>query len=772
VSGRRPKEVASDALLELLERRAPRPLSIPEITRMLELEHYDRKQLKAALEAEVANHKLRRIGKTRYQWIREIAGATPRERAPGARVSRRPAGPQIEGHYTRVRAGYGFVEVLGRAADRFPRDILIPTGMEGQALHGDRVAVEIVRRDVRARRFVGRVTAVVSRVHERIIGTLERSRSGWLLVPENELLPPVEVVGGESPRREDVGQVALVRLTRPPTPTQPPGGELAEILGAADDPEVQFLSIALEHGLRTEFPPEVLAAAAQLPADPSSADFAGREDLRHLPFVTIDGETARDFDDAVCLETAAGGGARLWVAIADVAHYVQPGSALDAEAARRGTSVYFPDRAIPMLPPQLSSQLCSLNPGRDRLVLVAEMRYDRDGQRRDARVYRGVIRSHARLTYTKVAAVLSETHTPEIQAWREELQALLPQLRQMLALMRTLYANRLAAGSLDLDLPEALIDLSEEGRSIGVRLLQRNDAHRLIEECMLDANRAVATFLGDQHLPFPYRIHEPPDPDDIDDLNQFLQAFGFAVRYDGQVAPRDVQRLLDALQGHRLARVLSRQVLRSLKQAQYTTANVGHFGLAFPIYCHFTSPIRRYPDLLVHRQLGRWFDGQVETARAEAEAIEAASIQSSQCEREAMEAERAMLDLRKAEFMLSHLLEPQPGTIVSVVSFGFFVELDAFPIEGLVRTDALADDRYYFIEAERALKGLRTHKRFRLGDRVEVEATNVSLRRREIDLALLKRLDGGAADRSLAGPRQKKRDSKRPRLARRESRTR
>ena len=767
MSGRRPTQVTSDALLDLLEQRAPRPLSIPEIVRMLDLEHYDRKQLKAALEAQVASHKLRRIGKTRYQWIRAFEGVATRERRPSARGGRRAAdGPRIEGHYTRVRAGYGFVEVLGRAADRYPRDILIPAGMEGEALHGDRVAVEIVRRDLRARRFVGRIIAVTSRVHEQVIGTLERSRSGWLLVPENELLPPVEVIGGEPPRHVDAGQVALVRLTRWPTRSHAPGGELTDILGAADDPEVQFLSIAFEHGLRIEFPPDVLVEAARLPADPSPADLAGREDLRHLPFVTIDGETARDFDDAVCLEVLPAGGARLWVAIADVAHYVRPGSALENEAARRGTSVYFPDRAIPMLPPQLSNQLCSLNPERDRVVLVAEMQYDRDGRRRDARFYRGVIRSQARLTYTQVAAVLSNADTPEVQTWREELRSLLPQLRHMLALMRTLYANRVAAGSLDLDLPEALVDLSEEGRSIGVRLLARNDAHRLIEEFMLEANRAVATFLRDQRIPLPYRIHEPPDPDDIDDLNQFLQAFGFAVRYDGEVAPSDVQRLLDALQGHRLARVLSRQVLRSLKQAQYTTTNVGHFGLAFPIYCHFTSPIRRYPDLLVHRQLGRCFDGQTEAARADAEAIEAASVQSSQCEREAMEAERAMLDLRKAEFMLGHLHEPLPGTIVSVVSFGFFVELDAFPIEGLVRADDLAGDRYVLIEAERALKGVRTRQRFRLGDRVVVEATNVSLRRREIDFALLERLDDGASMHAVVQPpRHKKREKGRPKRA-------
>ena len=753
----------TEAFLALLERRAPRPLSIADMARLLAVEGYDRKTIKAALEAAVTAHRLRRIGKTRYQWIRESApepAARVPERATGPRRKAAPAPrrqpARLDGHYSRVRAGYGFVEVLGQAADRFPRDILIPAGMENVALHGDRVAVELIRRDRHAGRFVGRITAVTRPVHEQIIGTLETDRRGWTLVPENPLLPPVEILGPNLPRPQDAGQIALARITRPPTDSSGPGGAIERVLGAGDDPEVQFLTIVFEHGLRIDFPPEAIGEAERLPADPTAAEFGSRSDLRALPFVTIDGESARDFDDAVCLESEPGGGYRLYVAIADVSHYVLPGSALDAEAAVRGTSVYFPDRAIPMLPPQLSTGLCSLNPHRDRLVLVADMRYERDGRRQGAEFYRAVITSHARLTYTKVAAVLSAADAPEIRSWRAELQALLPQLHLMMELMRKLLHHRLAAGSLDLDLPEALVDLSDEGRSIGVRLSQRNDAHRLIEEFMLEANCAVASFLSAQHVPLPYRIHEAPDASDIDELNEFLQVFGFSVRYDGKVRPQDVQRLLTRIEGHPLSRVLSRLVLRSLKQAQYSTYNAGHFGLAFPLYCHFTSPIRRYPDLLVHRQLGNVFDADLERARNQAEDLENASVQSSQCERQAMEAERAMLDLKKAEFMLGHLLEPEPGTIVSVLSFGFFVEFDAYPIEGLVRADTLSDDRYYLVEAERALKGLRTRQRFRLGDRVLVEARDVSLRRREIDFTLLQRLGDSHHPAAPKGPARRR----------------
>lgn len=737
--------------LSLLEKRAPRPLTIQAMADALRLDRYDRKAIRAQLEAQVAARKLRRIGKTRYQWVREPERAPARESAPRTRSrGRTPARAhplRVEGRYSRVRAGFGFVEVLGPAAHRFPRDILIPEGMAGAALHGDRVLVEITRRDPRLRRVVGRVVSVTDSVHERIIGTIQDSRSGWLVLPENELLPPVHIVGGAAPKKEQIGLVALLRVTRPATELQGPAGEIEKVLGTADDPEVQFLVIAYEHNLRIEFPAEVTGEADALPADPAEEDFAGREDLRGLPFVTIDGETARDFDDAVCIETMAGGRTRSWVAIADVSHYVRPGSALDAEAARRGTSVYFPDRAIPMLPPRLSNELCSLNPNRARLVLVAELTHDRSGHRGACRFYRAVMASRARLTYEQVALVLSGAATPEARSLRVELGSLVDRLELMRDLMRKLHRNRVRAGSLDLDLPEALIDLSEEGRSIGVRLLERNDAHRLIEEMMLEANCAVARHLTDLGVPLPYRIHEPPDPADVDELNEFLLPFGFHVDYEVRVEPSDIQRTLERIQVHPLGRVLSRRLLRSLTQAQYSTSNAGHFGLAFPLYCHFTSPIRRYPDLLVHRQLGRVFDGEEEVARGHREALEAASVRSSQAERDAMEAERAMLDLKKAEFMLDHLQEPHPGTIVSVVSFGFFVELDAYPVEGLVRTDDLPDDHYRFVEREQSLRGMRTRRSFRLGDRVLVEAVNVSLRRRQIDFVLRRRLGAVSPER-------------------------
>ncbi|MEW6270943.1 MAG: ribonuclease R, partial [Thermodesulfobacteriota bacterium] len=773
----------ADELVATLERAAPRPLSIADLARRLELERYDRRHLVRLLEGEVERRRLRRIGKTRYQFLRPVDvqrvarrpgavqgdGRARHERTPLR--ERRGREATVEGRYSRTRSGYGFVAVLGEEARDYPSDVFIPAASEGEALHGDVVEARIVRRTRGGPRggdrTVGEIVRVVRRATQVVIGELRRSRAPrlpgtggraalpWILLPDSDLLPAFAVEGGVAPRPEDDGRLAAGRVIRGPAPPRPPAVSLERVLGDATDPEVQFLTIALEHGLRIEFPAEVAGEAERLPLDPDAADLAGREDLRALPFVTIDGETARDFDDAVCLEPLAGGGQRLWVAIADVSHYVRHGSALDGEATLRGTSVYFPDRAIPMLPERLSNELCSLKPERERLVMVACMDYDRHGERHRARFARAVMRSRARLTYTQVAAVLSAADTPQIDAWRAELGPLLEQLGRMRDLMQMLYARRMAAGSLDLDLPEALVDLSEEGRSIGLRLSQRNDAHRMIEEFMLEANQAVARFLEEQGVPFPYRIHEPPKPDDVDALNDFLAAFGMHVAYRSTVEPRDVQRVLRDVAAHPLTTVLSRQVLRALTQARYSTENAGHFGLAFASYCHFTSPIRRYPDLLVHRQLGLVLDGAADEARGRGGALEPLADSSSQRERDAVGAERAMLDLKKAEFMLDHLLEPEPATVVGVAPFGFFVELEAYPVEGLVRAEDLPD-RTVFDERAQMLVARGSGERFRLGDRLVVEATDVSLKRRQVTFALVERLTSAAPP-----PRRERRHAER-----------
>lgn len=742
-------EASLEAMVAVLERAAPRSLTVKEIAERMGLERYDRRAMRAQLDRQADARRLHRVGKTRYRFAREVV----EQRARPTRSRRGPA--EVVGRYTRVRAGYGFVEVEGVETP----DVMIPRGREGDALHGDRVRVQVLRRDHRSGRASGRVFAVVERAHTEILGTLQwvagpRWRSipaAWRLLPFSEVLPAIEIAGGDPPRKEHDGRTALVRLTRAPVGSSPWRGEVVRLLGELDDPEVQFLSVALEHGLRLEFPRAVRAEANRLPTDPRPEDIQGREDLRALPFVTIDGETARDFDDAVCWQEEPTGGSRLYVAIADVSHYVAAGSALDAEAALRGTSVYFPDRAVPMLPERLSNELCSLVPDRDRAVVVAEMAYDGDGQRRASRLYRGVIRSRRRLTYTEVAAALARDGADGLEAARQSLGDLLPQIEGMRALMRKLYARRLAAGALDLDLPEAVVELSPEGRAVGVGYAPRNEAHRLIEEFMLEANRAVAETLTKVDVPIPYRIHEPPEVSAIYELNRFLHTAGVHIDTKSELTPAAVATALEELRGHALERVLSRQVLRALKQARYDVENVGHFGLAFSLYCHFTSPIRRYPDLLVHRQLVQWLEGNATRARQAGGEVRTAAEASSRRERDAMEAERAMVDLKKAEFLSSRMHRPEPATVVAVASFGFFAELDAYPVEGLARVEDLPGE-WRFDDRTQVLYGVRSGRRLQLGDRVVVEATEVSLARRQITFQVLEMESGVRGKPPRPGP--------------------
>ena len=739
------------ACVALLERRAPRALSIPELAAALGLRRWDRRRLRAALESRVARGELRRVGKTRYRWAGDEARPAPRRggggpsgRATARGTTARGAGRRrLEGRFVRTRSGQAFVEVLGRPAGRVRRDLVIPREHEGAAMHGDRVAVELEAYDSRAHRARARVVAVTEAARSEVVGALERLPTGWCLIPTDELLPPVRLVAAPSLRASDRGTLALARLTRPPAPARWAEGELVRLLGTLDDPDVQFLTIALSHGLRITFPPEVTAAAERLPEDPDEVSWRDRRDLRDLPFVTIDGESARDFDDAVCLERE-GNGWRLRVAIADVAHYVPAGGAVDLEAARRGTSVYFPDRAVPMLPERLSSALCSLRPHRPRLAVVVALRYDEAGQRESVEIERAVIESRARLTYTTVAAAFGDDPA-RADATRRELGDLAEQLDAMRALMRLLLRRRLAAGALDLDLAEAVVDLDTGGHAVGVRRLERTDAHRLIEEFMLEANRAVAARLREKRIAFPYRIHEPPDPAALETLNETLAPFGLRLDWDGQVEPSDVQRLLAALAPHRLQRLLARQVLRAMAQARYAPRNAGHFGLAFPIYCHFTSPIRRYPDLLVHRQLGRLLDDDLAAAAADADTLERTCVETSLAERRAAEAERAMLDLKRAEFMRAHLGEPGPGTVVWVGERGLLVELDAYPVEGLVPIEHVDDGRWRWVEAARALVGPRGLGHVRVGDRVVVETIRATLQPSRIEFALCERLPAAPA---------------------------
>jgi ribonuclease R len=488
---------------------------------------------------------------------------------------------------------------------------------------------------------------------------------------------------------------------------------------------VQTEAVIRAHGLPLAFPGPVEAAARRLPGAVSARDLADRTDLRALPFVTIDGENARDFDDAVLVEPH-GSGFRLHVAVADVAHFVRADDEIDREARARGTSVYFPDRVVPMLPEALSNDLCSLRAGEDRLAQVVRLDVDATGQPRAATFYDAVIRSAARLTYTEVGAALAE-RDPAVRA---RLGALLEPLEHAERLAAVLLARRRSRGAIDFDLPEAEILLDLRGRPEQIVRAERTIAHRLIEECMLAANEAVARELARRGVPAIHRVHEPPDPVRIHDLGRFLEGFGLRLRVDlGRVTPAAFQAVLDAVTGRPEARLVHTVLLRAMQQARYAAQPLGHFGLATDDYLHFTSPIRRYPDLVVHRllRLARTGRGQAPPDLA------AIAEESSRRERVAVDAEREIVQLKKVQYMQGRVGEEFDGVVSGVTRFGMFVELTAVFVEGLVHVRDLPDDGWEHDETHHLLRGRRTRRTFRVGDSLRVRVAGASVPRRQID---------------------------------------
>ncbi|BDG61544.1 ribonuclease R [Caldinitratiruptor microaerophilus] len=677
---------------------------------------------------------------------------------------------EAEGLVVRTRTGrYGAPERMNLAVGRIqahPKGFAFltpevqPEGVEGDvfigpedlmgAMHGDRVVVRLSPPSRPRARTGGEVIRILERAVRRIVGTYEGNRQGGYVVPDDPRYGPAVVVPRGGAGGAKAGEKVVARITRYPEGRRPAEGHVVERLGKPDDPGVDVLSIIRRHELPEAFPARVLREAERIPGTIPPEEFRQRTDLRELPFVTIDGEDAKDFDDAV-LVRREGKRWRLWVAIADVSWYVREGSALDREALRRGTSVYLADRVVPMLPPRLSDDLCSLRPGEDRLVLVCEMEIGPRGGVSSHKIYPAVIRSRHRLTYTAVHRMLEERDP----ALREQYADVVPMLETAHELMRVLRQKRIARGSLEFELPEAELVLSERGEPLDVLRAARTDAHRIIEEFMLAANETVAEHYARLKVPFVYRVHEEPDPDRIAALAEFLGLFGYTLRPGkAGVEPRDLQAVTAWVRGRKEEGLVNTVVLRSLKQARYSHENLGHFGLATRYYCHFTSPIRRYPDLMVHRIIRElWAGGgrlsPRRTARLERLVAEVA-LQSSERERVAMEAERETYDLKKAQFMRDKVGEVWDAVISGVTNFGFFVQLPN-TVEGLVHVSTLADDYYHFHEKLYALVGERTRRTFRLGDPVRVRLLSVDLEARQVNFALEEPVPG--EDRVESGSR-------------------
>jgi ribonuclease R len=645
----------------------------------------------------------------------------------------------VQGTISIHRDGFGFVK-----PESGGDDIFIPGKNINNALHGDKVSVRAEKSRSQRGKLEGRVLAVLERSNQRIVGRLQQSKKGAILVPEELRLNSFFTVPGNAVNGAVDGQQVVIEVTAWPAGGRPPEGKVIEILGWPDDPDVEVQTVIRKFDLPHRFESTTLAEAEAVPSRISHDDLKDRVDLRKRPFVTIDGETAKDFDDAVAI-AEEGNHFRLWVSIADVSHYVRPGTALDREAYLRGTSVYFPDRCIPMLPERLSNGICSLNPRADRLTMTAEMLFDRHGRMLTSDFYPSVISSAARLTYTTVRQVIVDDNPAALGDDR----TLAPHLLQMKELALILMTMRRQRGSIDFDLPEPEIILSLTGQTEAIVRSERNLAHQLIEEFMLAANEAVARFVTAQTLPFIYRVHEQPDSAKLAAFRDFILPFGYSLTLQGdKVSPQAMQQLISEAAGKPEERLVNYGLLRCMKQARYAAENLAHFGLASPCYTHFTSPIRRYPDLLVHRLLKLALllqaDSQDKRARRDLEVIAAslseAAEHTSTRERVAMEAERDIIELKKLQFMQGRIGQEFNGFIAGVAGFGFFVELAEVFVEGLVHISTLADDLYSFDEPNHRLVGRRTGRVLQIGDQVSVRVVAVNPQARRIEFVLQEQL--------------------------------
>ena len=645
--------------------------------------------------------------------------------------------------------GFGFLIPDDGSPDLF----LSPREMR-QVLHGDRVLARVAGLDARGRRE-GAVVEVLERGRQSIVGRYVASANMGFIVPaDKRVAQDIAVPTGNEGSARD-GQIVVAQIVQVPTRRTGPVGKVVEVLGEHMAPGMEIEVAIRAHDIPHAWPPDVLEEAGRFALEVPADAAAGRVDLRSLPLVTIDGEDARDFDDAVYCEPE-GRGWRLIVAIADVSSYVKPGSALDREAYQRGNSVYFPKHVVPMLPEALSNVLCSLNPKVDRLCMACEMHIGARGEIKDFRFMEAIMRSAARLTYTKVAAMLVSGDAQ----LRREYADIFPYLENLYALYKVLHAARLRRGAVDFELPETVILFDAARKIERIVPLERNDAHRLIEECMLAANVCAAELLKEHKIPAPYRIHEGPTPEKLTELKQFLFELGLSL--GGGDAPKapHYAKLLATITGRPDARLIQTVLLRSLSQAVYSPDNIGHFALGFANYAHFTSPIRRYPDLLVHRAIK-----DILNKRAHPVSLDLSRQQGEHCsmtERRADEATREVMRWLKAEYMMDKIGEEFDGIISGVTQFGIFVELREVYVDGLVHITALGNDYYHFDPAKHRLLGERTRQVYRLGDPVRVRVMRVDLDEAKIDFELAATPAGDKPAKQAAGlHRTKKRSRKR-----------
>jgi len=654
--------------------------------------------------------------------------------------------------------GFGFVAPDdAERSDR--RDIYIAAANLSEAMHGDRVLVRVERHTPRG--LEGRIVRIVERAHDTVVGRFESDAAGLAyVVPfDRRITADIHVPSGQGGAAEP-NDMVVVQITRWPTATRGPVGRIVEVLGNIDEPGIDTQIIIRKHNIPDTHSEESVEEARRLGSAVKPSDIRGRTDFRPTTTVTIDGEHARDFDDAITLEKLPNGNYWLGVHIADVSHYVAEGSALDEEAYERGTSVYFTERAVHMFPSELATGLCSLNPHVDRLVQSCLMEVDRRGHVVRYEMHDGVINSDARMTYTAVNAILSD-RDPEAMAQYAEF---VPLFEQMGDAFEILNARRRRRGSIDFDLPETEVILSEYGEIEAIVPAERNIAHRLIEEFMLLANETVAGHLIEHGVPSLHRVHEAPDVKKVAEFEAFIEPLGYSLGATGRsVAPTNFQKLIDRVRATPEERPIAAVMLRTMQKARYDAVSLGHFGLAAEHYTHFTSPIRRYPDLIVHRTLRESRRGQIPDARREdlQDDLPEIAKHTSDMERRADDAERELLQWKKVRFMADKVGDEYEGYITGVAPFGLFIELIEHFVEGLVHISSMADDYYRYVEQQHVLLGENRKKVYRLGDKVRVQVVRVDMERRQVELGLVEILDTVRREEGRRGaPRSKVRPKK------------
>jgi ribonuclease R len=679
--------------------------------------------------------------------------------------------------------GFGFVSPDDASAGLAPsersesrgRDIYIAAANLSEAMHGDRVLVRVERQTPRG--LEGRIVRIIERAHDTVVGRFETDAAGlaYVIPFDRRITADIHVPSGQGGAAEPDDMV-VIQITRWPTATRGPVGRIVEVLGNIDEPGVDTQIIIRKHNILDTHSEEAVQEAQRLGSSVKPSDIRGRTDFRPVTTVTIDGEHARDFDDAITLEKLANGHYRLGVHIADVSHYVAEASALDEEAYERGTSVYFTERAVHMFPSELATGLCSLNPQVDRLVQSCLMEVDRQGHVVRYEMHDGVINSDARMTYTAVNAILTDRDPKAIA----EYEPLVPLFEQMRELFEILNARRRRRGSIDFDLPETEVILSEYGEIEAIVPAERNIAHRLIEEFMLLANETVAGHLVEHGAPSLHRVHEAPDVKKVAEFEAFIEPLGYSLgATGGAVTPKNFQKLIDRIRGTPEERPIAAVMLRTMQKARYHAVSLGHFGLAAEHYTHFTSPIRRYPDLVVHRTLRESRRGPMTDARREELQDDLPEIakHTSDMERRADDAERELLQWKKVRFMADKVGDEYEGYVTGVAPFGLFIELIEHFVEGLVHISSMADDYYRYVEQHHVLLGENTKKVYRLGDKVRVQVVRVNMERRQVELGLVEILDvvrrderRRGASRSKVKPKKEQRAGRKrkQRLGRRE----